>query len=308
MEKAYERINWKNYPDDTTPLNERNLNLMDSAVDEIDNRVLILDEDKATIQQISGLIRNVTVDDATGIMTLTKYNGSTIQIQTTLNKIAVNFVYDYSTQTLILTMNDGTTANIDLSSLIQNNEFDDTDTIDFTVGAGGHVSAIVVEHSIGDEHLRTDYLADIRVSEANAAQSEQISQHHQFTAEAWAIGMRDSQPVPSTDVTYNNNSKYYTGRSEAWARGTVDNTDVPSTDRAYHNNSKYYSDLSASIRDATENIKNQAQEMLTDVTNRLTGLNMFVNYGDGCLYYDITSGIQLTIDSTTGNLMYEIIV
>ena len=31
-------------------------------------------------------------------------------------------------------------------------------------------------------------------------------------AEAWAVGERDGQPVPSTDPTYNNNAKYYAGQ------------------------------------------------------------------------------------------------
>lgn len=43
MQKAYNRINWANYPDDATPLNESNLNKMDAALDELDNRILNLD-------------------------------------------------------------------------------------------------------------------------------------------------------------------------------------------------------------------------------------------------------------------------
>ena len=153
MQKTYSRINWENYPSENTPINESNLNRMDYAVDD---RVITLDTTKAGVNEISNLVESVAVDDTTGEITLTKYNGSTTTIQTTLNKIAVNFSYDYATQNLILTMNDGTQATISLASLIQNNEFDDTSTIDFTVSPSGNVSAIVVEHSIGDEHLRTD--------------------------------------------------------------------------------------------------------------------------------------------------------
>lgn len=42
MNKVYTRINWKNGEDGNTPLNENNLNKMDAAIDEIDNRVLEL--------------------------------------------------------------------------------------------------------------------------------------------------------------------------------------------------------------------------------------------------------------------------
>lgn len=44
------------------------------------------------------------------------------------------------------------------------------------------------------------------ISESNAATSES-------NAEAWAVGERGSTPVPSTDPTYENNSKYYSEQS-----------------------------------------------------------------------------------------------
>lgn len=42
MQKIYERIDWKNYPSQDTPLNEDNLNKMDFAINEIDKRVVEL--------------------------------------------------------------------------------------------------------------------------------------------------------------------------------------------------------------------------------------------------------------------------
>jgi len=328
MQKAYSRINWENYPSENTPINESNLNRMDYAVDEIDDRVISLDTTKAEVTDIATLVESVSVDDATGEITLTKYNGSTTVIQTTLNKIAVNFAYDYSTQSLILTMNDGTTATISLASLIQNNEFDDTATIDFTVSQTGHVSAIVVEHSIGDEHLRTNYLADIRVSEANAAQSASDSENYKFNSEAWSNGQKGGVNVPNTDPQYNNNSLYWSQISSSWAKGATGLRSGEDTNNASYfsglaqswarggtglrtgedtNNSKFFSDQAQSIKDATMSIRNDAAQLLQSATDRLTGLNIVVNYADGCLYYDINSGIRLVVNSTTGNLDYDII-
>jgi chemotaxis protein histidine kinase CheA len=51
MEKAYSRINWKNGSRSTdTPLNETNMNLMDSAIDVIDGRVCQHDAQIQTLQ------------------------------------------------------------------------------------------------------------------------------------------------------------------------------------------------------------------------------------------------------------------
>ena len=42
MQKVYQRINWENDPSTNTPLSEDNLNKMDYALDQIDNRVVQL--------------------------------------------------------------------------------------------------------------------------------------------------------------------------------------------------------------------------------------------------------------------------
>lgn len=338
MQKTYSRINWENYPSEETPLNESNLNRMDYAIDAIDDRVIGIDTEKADVTVVDNLIAGIAVDDETGVITITKQNGAQVQVQTTLNKIAVNFGYDYDTQELLLTLNDGTVARVNLSTLIQNNEFANTSTINLSVSSLGVVTASVVDHSIGDDQLRTDYLADIRTSEAHAEQYQQDSQNFSFDSEAWAKGTRAAQPVESGTDGYQDNSKYYKGRSEAWARGTFEGTDVPSSDEtyqnnskyyvgrseawavgqtagqpvlpgdpAYENNAKYYSELSQSLKDATTTIKEQAAELLQSATDRLTGLNIMINFADGCLYYDINSGIRLVIDPTTGSLLYEVV-
>lgn len=307
MQKTYTRINWQNYPSENTPLNESNLNRMDYSLNEVDDRILALDTDKATVTQISTLVQNISVNDQTGVITITKQNGQTVTLQTTLNKIAVNFAYDYATQSLILTMNDGTTATISLETLIQNNEFANTDTIALSVSQNGIVTGNVVAHSITDEHLRTDYLADIQTAEANADAYQAAAEGFKLDAEAWARGTRNNDPVASGTIGYNNNSKYFKEQSEAWAVGAVNGVPVAVDHRNYQNNSKYYSEVSASLKEATLDIKDQAASLLQSVTDRLTGLQMYVDYTDGCLYYELNSGIRLTIDYDTGELLYEIV-
>lgn len=338
MQKTYSRINWENYPSEATPLNESNLNRMDFALNEIDDRVITLNTEKSDKTTVDNLIASIAVDDETGVITVTKQNGSTMTIQTTLNKLAINFGYDYETQALLLTLNDGSVARVNLSSLIQNNEFGNTATIALSVSPSGIVTGQIIDHSIGDDQLRTNYLADIRVSEANADAFQQASETFSLDSEAWAKGTRGAVPVPSgtdgyednskfykgrseawaigeiegaavpmSDQTYENNSRFYTGRSEAWAVGRFHGTPVDEGDQTFHNNSKYYTELSASIRDATDQIREQAADLLQSVTDRLTGLNIMINYADGCLYYDINSGIRLQINYQTGELEYEII-
>ena len=121
------------------------------------------------------------------------------------------------------------------------------------------VTSEVKLHSISDDHLRADYLADIRVAMENAARSE-------ADAEASAI------------------------LSNSWARGGTQTRTGEDTD-----NSMYYSQLSDSSRQAAETARVEAEALVAEATARLTSLTIVVNLQDGNLYYDNTSGIILQI-------------
>lgn len=168
MNKSYNRINWENYPSDKTPVNEQNLNKIDASVDEQDNRIITLDNTKATKTEVATLIKEIEFNESNGIFTITRKNGSKFTIDTKLEKIAVNFTYNPTTQQIILTLIDGTKQYIDLSALITQYEFMDTDTVSFFVDTNGKVSAIVKDGSITEDKLQPNYLAEIKVESAKA--------------------------------------------------------------------------------------------------------------------------------------------
>lgn len=53
--------------------------------------------------------------------------------------------------------------------------------------------------------------ANALISKNNAAVSANNSLNSSYDSEAWATGTRNGVPVPATDPTYHNNSKYYAG-------------------------------------------------------------------------------------------------
>ena len=183
MNKAHININWENYPSDETPVNKRNLNKMDGSIDIIDDRVITLDTTKATKAEVATLVADVTFEESTGIITITKKNGSKVTIDTQMEKIAVNFDYNPITQQIILTLIDGTKQYIDLSALITQYEFLDTDTVTFSVDSSGKVYAVIKDGSIQERHLNPNYLAAIKVEVAKA----QASQSAAATSESNAL-------------------------------------------------------------------------------------------------------------------------
>ena len=345
-QKAFSRIFWKNRPNTGTPLGESKLLPMDASIDEIDDRVVTLQQTKAEQSDFLTSIKNIQFNRQTGVFTITKFNDTTFTIDTDLEKIAVNFDYDDDPtsahyQQIILTLIDGTVKYIDLSALITQYEFIDTATIHFSVGADGKISATVIDGSITESKLQPNYLGDIRVETAksqqymtnaqtaqNAAETAQglaedaqeaaeTAQGLAETAQTGAEDARDRASASATSAstsetnalasatqagtyasnastsasnasTSESNASTYAANasnsassasqsatsasdnaqdSEAWAVGQKNGQDVPSTDPRYHNNSKYYAE--------------QAEASLSNTVRSFNGRNGAVAPTDG---------------------------
>ena len=138
MQKIYSRINWENFPSEKTAVNESNLNKMDLAIDNLDDRVVAMDASKVDLTKANELVEEILWDESKGTLTVVKMNGSKAVIDTKLEKLAVNFKYNPQTQQLVITLDDGTVQNVDLSSLITEYEFLDSDTIAFEIVGFAH--------------------------------------------------------------------------------------------------------------------------------------------------------------------------
>lgn len=164
--KIYSRINWENEPSVRTPLSESNLNNMDYALNELDNRIVSLDTTKADNDNLLLAIKSITFDEDTGIFTFIRFNDTIITIDTLLEKVVTNWDYDDNPsspnyQKLIITTQDGTIKYIDLSALITQYEFDNSTSISFSVDTNGRVSAEIIDGSITEQKLSLAYKAQL---------------------------------------------------------------------------------------------------------------------------------------------------
>lgn len=169
-QKIYSLIGYKNFPSEDTPLNETNMGAMDRAIDEIDNRIVAMDASKVDLTKANELVKEILWDESNGTLTVVKMNGSRAVIDTKLEKLAVNFTYNPQTQQLVITLDDGTVQNVDLSALITEYEFLDSDTIAFEI-TDGKIKAIVKNGSITEDMLQPNFLADVKVEAEKAKAS-----------------------------------------------------------------------------------------------------------------------------------------
>ena len=305
MQKVYSRINWENYPSTDTPLNETNLNTVDYAVDTIDDRVISLDTTKADQSDFLTVVQNVTLNTTTGVLTVTFVNGTTYTVDTKLEKIAINFYYDDDPtsphyQSLVITLDDGTKQYVDMSTLITQYEFDNSTNIAFTV-TNGRVTASIIDGSVTRAKIDPDYLAQIDASVNQAGSYASASHTHELDSQAWANGQKGSTDVPSTDPQYENNSLYYAKMSEGFANGQKDGVDVDSTSPYYHNNSKYWSE------EAQDRV-DEAQDILDEIVDAVNMVTFTVDFSTGNLVYSSDATYSFSINPTTGNLEWEVVI
>lgn len=269
--KIFNRINWLNRPSTNTPLNATNLNAGDSAIDKLDDRIITLDTVKADMQVVNDMVADVSLNSNTGVITVTYKNGSHVDYDTNLEKIAVNFSYDYVNQRLVLTLSDGSKQYVDMSALITQYEFEDSATIAFSINdKTGAISAFIKNGSITDAMLETGYLAKITEQSAkatNMANSATTSSNSAYDnaklSQSYAIGGSGVRDGENTD-----NAKYYSEQASKSAIASANSVSTASTKASEAATSASYASASAtksatSESNASKSASSAAESMST---------------------------------------------
>lgn len=205
-QKIYSREHWENFPSEKTAINRDRLNNIEGGIDAIDDRVCALDTTKVDLTKANELVKEILWDESNGTLTVVKMNGSKAVIDTKLEKLAVNFRYDPQTQQLIITLDDGTVQNVDLSALITEYEFLDSDTIAFEI-VDGKVKAKVKNGSITEDKLQPNFLADVKVEVAKAQASSELSSKFADASNASSVESKNQADVSKE---YADKAKEYT--------------------------------------------------------------------------------------------------
>ena len=314
MQKAYNRSWWHDEPSDESPIDEDNLNNIEAGVDEVDNRILVLDTTKFDKTEAQNLVKKITFDRNTGVFRITYYNGTFELIDTMLEKLMVNFAYDYQTQQLVITLDDGT----------KQYEFLGSDTIVFIVQPDGKITAEIKNGSIGEQHLRPDYLADIRVESAKAAasaeaakNSEKKSKESEQAAKASEEKSKESEQAAASSASVSaymsasasnsaDLSKEYSDMARSYAVGSggeVRQEDATDNSEFYCRQSHTNAALSENYYQKTKQAGEDAMKSLNAAMDNINKdvPKFWVNPEDGKLYHT-PSRFKFWVNPVTGQL------
>lgn len=292
LNKVYTRINWEDYPSENTDLDAYNLNQMDSAIDALDNRIISQDALKVDKSAINGNIADWTMDETTGVITITKYNGEKVIFDLNIEKIPVEFSMS-DDGIITMTTEDGTQFTADIGSMIPVLTFEDSATITVSVTGTGKnktYSFSIKTGSVTDDMLQPNYLADIRVESANASAYAQSANAKSVLAESYAVGGTGTREGEDTD-----NAKYYMEQAKQQTGGIPTKVselenDVGYITKSVSNLTNYY--------DKTDVDKKIDEIPKTDLTNYLTktgdGSNLTAAFEEATTLDELTTGEKLS--------------
>lgn len=292
LNKVYTRINWEDYPSENTDLDAYNLNQMDSAIDALDNRIISQDALKVDKSAINGNIADWTMDETTGVITITKYNGEKVIFDLNIEKIPVGFSMS-DDGIITMTTEDGTQFTADIGSMIPVLTFEDSATIAVSVTGTGKnktYSFSIKTGSVTDAMLQPNYLADIRVESANASAYAQSANAKSVLAESYAIGGTGTREGEDTD-----NAKYYMEQAKLQTGGIPTKVSELENDAGYI--TKSVSNLT-NYYDKTDVDKKIDEIPKTDLTNYLTktgdGSNLTAAFEEATTLEELTTGEKLS--------------
>lgn len=235
LSKYYSPFTWRDKPSIESPINAVHLNHMEDGINEMDNRILILAQDKADASDMANVFIDFDIDDNTGIMTFTRFDGTTKSRDTPMEKIILNCYLEDNNFVLVLA--DGTKQKVSMAEFIDTYTFTNSDTIRFTVN-GKNVSADIPDGKITLSKLEPTIMSTIRQYTLDAQTSKGVAEQAASTAQGWAIGGTGFE---------GNNAKYYASKSQRYAVGGVEEGDAKDNAKAYCEAAKGYAEQCAGV-------------------------------------------------------------
>ena len=250
MGEDYRLINWKDFPNISTPIMASNLNHMDGEIGALRTETNIQTTDisqlkvqKANNTDLLQAVQSVTMNLQTGVLTITHFNGNVITFDTSIEKIATNFRVDDDPLSphymcLVITLDDGSYQYVDLTTILEILTFGGSDRIQVTK-SGNNYTFDIKRGSITADYLDTNYLAQIT---ANMQLAEQYATNAHLYSDAAVQASTAATAAAGNAATSATASANSALVAEGYAVGKQNGTDVTSESPYYENNAKYYND------------------------------------------------------------------
>lgn len=234
---------------------------LDTISEDITNRYTKTQVDDLIDTKTGVLVSDIAIDLTTGIITITKKDGTVSTIDTALEKVPATFEFVQDTANdkyyIKVTNVDGTSSQTEVTNLMNQYTFTSGDKIQFTMTKIGTTTTITATIKAGSITM-TELDASVKeyfdnLASTVAADKAAVASDKQYVIDASQTVTRNVTLVLEAKQTAENNATL----AESYAVGGTGSRTGEDTD-----NAQYYANQSKLAKEAAENAKNQAQEIV----------------------------------------------
>lgn len=305
LPKLFQRIFWHN---NTTPaINEDNLNAMSKGLSDVDDRVIDLagtimetvpaiEEDIADLQDLADKLEEMTANPP-----YIGANGNWY-VWDTQTEAYVDSGIDAS---ITVTIADITMLAPNATPYVTNTGTNTDPVFHLFIPQGKSISSVTKTGTSG--------LVDTYTITFNDGTSTQFTVTNGKPAYQSAVegGYTGTEAQFEADLAnfgpWSQIAQQGASDSEAYSIGKRSGSDVPSTDPAYHNNSLWYSQQAATSETNAAQSASDALGAASQISSLLQVPQFTVDFTTGNLMYTMDAVYSFVINTTTGNLEWEVI-
>ena len=262
---------------------------LDTVADDFLNRYTKTETDSLIETETCTLVADIGIDLATGVITVTKKDGSNTTIDTALEKVPSTFEFVEDTENdrfyLKVTNVDGTSSQTEVTNLMNQYTFSEGDIVSFVISKSGTtttVTANIKNGSIGLAQLSTEvkqYYEEIKSS---------VSADRAAVEADKAVVLDASQTVTSNTtlvLSYKEAAEENALLSKSYAIGNTGARADEDTDNSmyYSNEAKYARNQAQAAQAAAEKARDEAQEIVggdyatkTELSNHTSNTNIHI--------------------------------
>ena len=262
---------------------------LDTVADDFLNRYTKTETNSLVETETAMLIADVDIDLATGVITVTKKDGSKTTIDTALEKVPSTFEFVEDTENdrfyLKVTNVDGTSSQTEVTNLMNQYTFSEGDIVSFVISKSGTtttVTANIKNGSIGLAQLSTEvkqYYEEIKSS---------VSADRAAVEADKAVVLDASKTVTSNTtlvLSYKEAAEENALLSKSYAIGNTGARVDEDTDNSmyYSNEAKYARNQAQAAQAAAEKARDEAQEIVggdyatkTELSNHTSDTNIHI--------------------------------
>lgn len=241
---------------------------LDNITTNLSDRYTKTEADAKITEETNSLVANVTIDTNTGIITVTKKDGTSQSVDTALEKVPATFEFVEDIENdkyyLKITNVDGSTSQTEVTNLMNQFTFTSGDIVTFSQSTNGTtttITASIKAGSVGFNELKSEVKAYIDSKAADISADKEIV----LAAKTEVLNASQSVTANTTIVlNAKDDAIAQANKSKSYAVGGTGTREGEDTDNAqyYSNQANLRANDAHDSAVAAEEAKNKAQEIV----------------------------------------------